>query len=90
MIGTPIPKKELDKAVRVLCKRIGALLVTTMAELDADFAFMAMRLGWDTKAVRQKVHALLEGKQLSLDDISCLFISLGVTLKFSLRDKEET
>lgn len=76
----PIPREELDRALRSLCKRIGAELVRGMAAMDADFAYMSMRLGKPEEYVRHCVHDLIEGQPLDLNTISDLAVSLGLYL----------
>jgi len=83
---TPIPKKELEKAVRGMCRRIGAEIIRAMAYRDASFSSMGKKLGKPEKYIRHCVHDLIEGNSLDLRTISDLDWSLDVMWEVGLTE----
>lgn len=83
---TPIPKEELERARRILCRHIGSAIVKGMAYRDADFSYMGMRLDKPETYIRQCVHDLIEGQPLDLSTISDLVLALGMEWKLEMRE----
>ncbi len=73
---------------RLMCRRIGALIARAMADSDVGWDDMGVRIGVRPAALRRRMTRLMDGKTISLDDISdMLFACNGATLEISMGDK---
>lgn len=61
MDNNPIPREELDRAVRAFCRRVAAAIIECMGDTDTSFAMMAVRLGVTEKTVRGWIDDLMDG-----------------------------
>jgi len=82
--STPIPKEVLERARRVLCRRMGACVVSAMADTDTDFATIAARLSTSERVVSGWLDTLISGSAISLDKISDLLFAMGAEMEFSI------
>ena len=93
MWGVPVtgrvPKKTLHRARRTLCRRIGAAVVSAMAETDTDFATIDMRLGQRPGTAKQWLDGLIAGTEKRLNVVSDLFHSMNCEITLSLRPLPE-
>lgn len=74
---TQIPKAELDKAHRRLCREVAASLLSAMAEADVGFYEMAVALEIDERSLRRYFYRLMDGRTRALREISDLATAMG-------------
>lgn len=79
-----IPKDDLLRARRKLCRKIAASLAMAMAETDTGIPLIAVRLGVSESVVRHWFKRLLDGTMHSLDHISDLAWSMGCSWEVSV------
>ena len=80
----PIPREELDRAVRISCRRLAAVIVKCMADTDTSFALIAVRVDMTAEAVRAKLNTLMDGdcSNTSLGDAAVILWAMGARLEF--------
>lgn len=75
---------RLEQARRRLCRNVAAALIGGMAFTDSDICLMAIRMGTAEVGVRRLINRLIDGKSISLDRVSDLFLSMGLELRLEL------
>lgn len=81
----PIPREELARVGRSLCRRLGALAVHVMGETDSDFEYIDRRLGKKRPWARDMVYRLIDGDDISIRAVAELFFAMGHELRFEAR-----
>lgn len=84
MDDTPIPREELDRARRKMCRRIAAALVGAMAETDTGFDTIAARLGRSEASCRAFLRSMIDGTppRNGLDLMSDFAFAMGCEIEF--------
>lgn len=89
MTVEPIPREELDRAVRTLCRNVAAALIQGMAETDTSFAMIAVKLGVTEKTVRGWIDDLMDGIEgkTTMRVIAEMCWAMGCVPQFSVNPK---
>ena len=91
-MSEPIPKEQLDRACRALCRRVASAIIHAMAETDTSVTTIAYRLGKEAHEIQKQIDMLICGESLTLENISDILFALDCEVHFSLvrRETEET
>jgi hypothetical protein len=79
----------MDKAKRKMKKKIASSMIAAMAETDADYAFIAKRLGDTPENIEKWLVGLIVGETRALDEVSDLMLAMGCEFSFGLQRYEE-
>lgn len=87
----PIPKKDLEFSMAVLCRRVAAVWLGAMSYREVDFEFLADRTGEDADKLRSMLHELVDGKStdLSFRLLSFVMSAMDMRMKFELTPRSE-
>lgn len=79
----------MDKAKRKMKKKIASAMIAAMAETDADYKFIAKRLGDTPENIEKWLVGLIAGETRAMDEVSDLMLAMGCEFSFTLRRYEE-
>lgn len=84
-----VTKFDMGKAQRKIKKKIASAIIGAMAETDADYEFIAKRLGDKPENIEAWLVGLIAGETKALDGASDLLLAMGCEFDFSIRRYEE-
>ena len=80
-----IPKKELARARRTLCRQVAAAIITAMGETDTGFSIIDKRRGKKMGHTKTETNKLISGVPILWDAVSDILWAMGCQGSLSLR-----
>ena len=78
--------EEVLKAARVkMSRRVGAMIVTAMAETGHDYDTIGVRIGKPPEFVKKIIYKFVNGEGGSVHDLSDICFAMGFMVRFSLK-----
>lgn len=84
-----VTEMDMARARRKMKRKIASALIAAMAETDADYKFIATRLGQDAEEIERWLVGLISGDSKCGDEASDLLLALGCEFDFSIRRYQE-
>lgn len=87
----PIPKKDLEFSMAVLCRKLATVWLSAMSYREVDFEFLAERTGEDAGKLRSIIHDLVDGKStdFSFRLFSFVMSAMDMRAKVELTPRSE-
>lgn len=84
-----VSTSDMARHRRKMKRRIAASIITAMAETDADYEFIAKRLGEKPETTKGWIVGLIDGESKCMDEASDLLLAMGGEFIFKLEPYRE-